>query len=120
MIYSCTCVVILTFVFFDQYSLIKTYSIETIVRNCSMAGAVGVAVSSPQDRKSRTSPAKIRQGCDQMLDTLFHPQCAIIVKCLGLGLGMFRDPDWDSPNCRRHAQFVPAVFSKSLRFRRLK
>ena len=81
-----------------------------------MPGAVGVAGSSPQNRKSKTSPAKIRQGRDQMLDYLFHPQCAeakskdigamipeaINVACLGVVL--FRDKGWDSPNCRRHAQ----------------
>ena len=42
----------------------------------------------------------------------------IIVEYLGDVL--FRDPGWVSPNCRRHPQFMPALFSKSLRFRRLK
>ena len=44
---------------------------------------------------------------------------AIIIKCLGVVL--FRDPGSAySPNCRRYAQCMPDVFSKSLRFRRLK
>ena len=97
------------------------------MQNCSMPGALRVAGSSsharqidlvlPWDRKGRTSPAKIRRDVIRCL--ICCSNCSVIIVEY-LGDVLFCDPGWVSPNCRRHPQFMPSLFSKSLRFRRLK
>ena len=60
-----------------------------------------------------------RSGRDVIRCLICCSMCSVIIVEY-LGDVLFCDPGWVSPNCRRHPQFMPALFSKSLRFRRLK
>ena len=60
-----------------------------------------------------------RSGRDVIRCLICCSICSVIIVEY-LGDVSFRDPGWVSPNCRRHPQFMPSLFSKSLRFRRLK